>query len=117
MLIIPMDFDSKGKKYLKYSMLTKASEFMISGTPIILYADDEMAMTKHAKNNKWAFIISYHSVNAIKEGILEFLNSEIYVGNIKNAQQFLSIKDSNKIRQNFSIFWNTVAKSEWLNKC
>jgi glycosyltransferase involved in cell wall biosynthesis len=114
MLIIPMDFDSKGKKYLKYSMLTKASEFMISGTPIILYADDEMAMTKHAKNNKWAFIISYHSVNAIKEGILEFLNSENLRKEIsKNAQQFcINHYDSNKIRQNFQHLLNTVAKNQ-----
>lgn len=48
-LVMPIDFSKKGIAFLKYSMPTKASEYMISGTPILLYADQSVSLIDHAK--------------------------------------------------------------------
>jgi len=45
-LVISNDFDQKGLSFLKYSMPTKASEYMISGTPILVYSPEETAVSK-----------------------------------------------------------------------
>ena len=40
------DFDKKSISFLKYSMPTKASEYMISGTPVLVYSHGETAVSK-----------------------------------------------------------------------
>jgi len=59
--LLPFDFNKKGRKYAKYSISTKTSEYMISGVPIFLYAPDDIAITKYATDNKCMFVNS--SVN------------------------------------------------------
>lgn len=75
-LVIPMDFNKKGMEYLKYSMLTKASEFMISGTPIILYAPVCMAMVRHAEKFGWAKVISQKEQDIIVDELICLIESQ-----------------------------------------
>src|SRR5690606_12170977 len=42
-LYLPYDFSPSSIKFIKYSMPTKAPEFMVSGTPIIIFAPKETA--------------------------------------------------------------------------
>ena len=46
LLLLPLDFTKTGFKYSQYSIPTKASEYMISGTPIIVFAPKETAISK-----------------------------------------------------------------------
>lgn len=73
-LILPYDFSSESIKYIKYSMPTKASEFMISGTPILIFAPEETAIVKYANKYNWAKVVTENNwtkmVDALKTLIL-----------------------------------------------
>lgn len=51
-LLLPYDFTSESIKYIKYSMPTKAPEYMVSGTTIIIFAPEETAIVKYAKRDE-----------------------------------------------------------------
>jgi glycosyltransferase involved in cell wall biosynthesis len=71
LLVIPMDFDLRGLKFIRLSMPTKASEYMASGTPVLVYAPEETALSIYAKNERWGYVVnsrcSVQLCNAIKE--------------------------------------------------
>jgi glycosyltransferase involved in cell wall biosynthesis len=102
-LLLPNDFDDRSIKYLKYSMPTKASEYMVSGTPILLYSSIETAVTRHALKYKWSFVVSERNKEKLKFAISELyknkhLRSEL--GNI--ARQYaLNNFDSRSIKEQF----------------
>lgn len=56
--LLPFDFNKKGRKYAKYSISTKTSEYMISGVPIFLYAPEDIAITKYASDHGCMFVNS-----------------------------------------------------------
>ena len=75
-LILPYDFSSESIKYIKYSMPTKASEFMISGTPVIIFAPEETAIVKYARQYEWAEIITQNKLEIITESIKSMILNE-----------------------------------------
>lgn len=75
-LILPYDFSSESIKYIKYSMPTKASEFMISGTPVLIFAPEETAIVKYAKQYNWAEIVTENKLETIAESIKRLIQSE-----------------------------------------
>jgi glycosyltransferase involved in cell wall biosynthesis len=46
-LLLPLDFMEATIRYIRLSMLTKASEYMISGTPIFCFAPKEIAVSEY----------------------------------------------------------------------
>lgn len=71
LLLLPNDFDSKSISFLKYSMPTKASEYMVSGTPILLYSSIETAVTSHALRYNWAYVVSEKNKKKLESAISE----------------------------------------------
>jgi len=69
LLLLPNDFDAKSVSFLKYSMPTKASEYMVSGTPILVYSSPNSAVTKHALKYKWAYVVSENAVEKLESAI------------------------------------------------
>jgi len=102
-LLIPIDFSKKGKQFLKYSMPTKVPEFMISGTPICIYAPTDVYLHKHAIEHKWAYIIGENSKEAIKKGLNELMsNQKLRAGLSARAYKYaLDNYDEKKIRSKF----------------
>ena len=76
LLIIPYDFDGNSYDFIKYSMPTKATEYMISGTPILIIAPKSTAIAEYANAYKWAYVISDNSKDAIKKGLKFMINSQ-----------------------------------------
>lgn len=67
LLLIPLEFDSK---FLRLSMPTKVSEYMISGTPIMVFAPRDTALAEYALKYHWAYVIDNDKQsinNAIRE--------------------------------------------------
>ena len=75
-LILPYDFSRKSIKYIKYSMPTKATEYMASGTPIIVIAPEETAIAKYAKKYELAKVITNNEINNIAEEIRHLIENE-----------------------------------------
>ena len=92
-LILPYDFSSKSIKYIQYSMPTKASEYMISGTPIIIFAPEVTAIVKYAKEYRWATVITENNINILSEAIKELIEKKELRQQI--AQNAIKIAEKN----------------------
>jgi glycosyltransferase involved in cell wall biosynthesis len=85
-LLLPYDFSQKSIKYIRYSIPTKAPEYMVSGTPIIIFAPEETAVVKYAKKYEWAKVIIENNISDISETIKQLIeNKEIRQRISKNA--------------------------------
>jgi glycosyltransferase involved in cell wall biosynthesis len=65
LLILPYDFSAISTQYIKYSMPTKASEYMASGTPIVLFAPEDTAVVQYAKKYHWAAIVTENKIETL----------------------------------------------------
>ena len=102
-LLIPYDFSPESIKYIQYSMPTKAPEYMISGTPILIFAPEMTALVKYAQKNEWAKIVTKDDIPdlciAIKDLILNKCVRERIGRNAKKIAK--EMHDSNIISYNF----------------
>ncbi len=100
-LVLPNNFDKKSIQYLKLSMPNKAPEYMISGTPILLYSSSETAICKHAIKYSWAKVVSKQSkldlLNAI-DNLVRNENMRVSLGT--NARSFAEKNFDAEIIQN-----------------
>lgn len=107
-LLMPNDFDDASVAFLKYSMPTKVSEYMVTGTPILLYADEETAIVKHAKRNKWGYIVSENNTSKLAQAIKDLyekadLREEL--GNIAKkyaAENYCDVKVNKRFQMSFA---------------
>jgi glycosyltransferase involved in cell wall biosynthesis len=70
-LLLPLDFTEATIRYIRLSMLTKASEYMISGTPIFCFAPKEIAVTEYLLKHDAA--IHCGEPNRLQEAIESFI--------------------------------------------
>src|SRR5690606_36011641 len=68
-LILPYDFSRKSIKYIQFSMPTKASEYMASGTPIIVFAPEATAIAKYAHEYGWADVVTENDTTTLAEAL------------------------------------------------
>lgn len=92
-LLLPNDFEEKVMPFLKYSIPTKASEYMISGTPVLVYADKDAAVTGHARDNKWAYVVSERNNELLEKAIVELYNNEELRSNLGTIAKTFAQKE------------------------
>ncbi|MEJ7675726.1 MAG: glycosyltransferase [Chitinophagaceae bacterium] len=103
-LLLPYDFSDNSIKFIRYSMPTKAPEYMISGTPIIIFAPDVTAVVKYAKQYEWAKVITENNITEITIAIKDLIkNKELRQRIAENAKKIAeekhnSINVSNKFK-------------------
>ena len=90
-LLLPLDFTESTIRYIRLSILTKATEYMISGSPIFLYTPKEVAVAEYLSEHKAAYYCGHP--DALERSILDFVNdaemrSEISKNALKRAQQY-----------------------------
>ena len=102
-MVLPYDFAKGPLKYIRLSMPTKASEYMISGTPIIVFAPEETAIVKYAQKSGWAKVIVENEVEVVTEAIKQlFQNKDERRKIAQNAIQVAENNhDSRKISKSF----------------
>ncbi len=76
LLVLPMDFDAENLRYIRLSMPTKASEYMASGVPILVYAPESTAMAKYAQAYNWAMTVTKQHTEEIRRAILQLYENE-----------------------------------------
>jgi glycosyltransferase involved in cell wall biosynthesis len=103
LLLLPNDFDKKSVSFLRYSMPTKASEYMVSGTPILVFSSAVTAVTRHALRHKWAYVVSENSNEKLQNAITElYADQELRETLGSRAKEFALINfNSEKIRAHF----------------
>ncbi|MBN1952337.1 MAG: glycosyltransferase [Bacteroidales bacterium] len=86
LLVLPMDFDKKNLDYIHLSMPTKAPEYMICGTPILVFAHQSTALYQYASRYHWAFTVNENSIPALSTRLKEIIeNQELREQYSKNA--------------------------------
>jgi len=114
LLLLPNDFDDKSVSFLKFSMPTKASEYMASGTPILVYSSIETAVTRHALQYQWAVVVSENKKDVLKDAINKiYADKDMRISfGIRAKELAIQKFDSNIIRTNFkSVLQNSISKS------
>lgn len=107
LLLLPNDFDSKSISFLRYSMPTKASEYMASGTPILLYSSIETAITRNALEHQWAYVVSERDIKKLESGIFElYEKKELRIRLAKTAKEYaIDNFEGDKIREQFKNYF------------
>jgi len=118
-LLLPYDFSPKSIKYIKYSMPTKAPEYMISGTPMIIFAPEETAIVQYAMKHEIGFIISENKVNGIAASIRQLIDNKELRSRIGHQAVQIAAQNHNSkfVNRNFrnlicSVTSGTVAETE-----
>ena len=98
LLILPLDFDKKSIRFARLSMPTKASEYMISGVPVIVFADNKTYLAVHAKKNKWACAVTHNNYKTLADKIFElYKHNDIKKTQAENAKKFAKNNFSSEI--------------------
>jgi glycosyltransferase involved in cell wall biosynthesis len=114
LLLLPLDFTEMGLKYARYSIPTKASEYLASGTPVLVFAPKEMAISKFCTNNDCGFCVTDQSPEKIKDAIKFLINNEDYRLKLSNNAVNLAkeLFDENKVRRKFQQLLITNSKMQ-----
>jgi len=78
LLVIANDFDEKAISFLKYSMPTKASEYMISGTPVLVYSHGETAVSKFFMHFNCGYCVTEHNESQLITSLKLLVNNQEY---------------------------------------
>ncbi|MBP6024295.1 glycosyltransferase [Ferruginibacter sp.] len=102
-LYLPYDFSTESIRFIKYSMPTKAPEYMISGTPVIMFGPGETALMKDGQRNNWAKVVTENNVEALAEAINTLITNDTLRKEL--AENAIRIAEANynsvKIRNEF----------------
>jgi glycosyltransferase involved in cell wall biosynthesis len=58
LLVLPYNFDARSARYIRLSLPTKAPAYMMSGTPILVYAPGEVATADYAAREGWGYVVA-----------------------------------------------------------
>lgn len=110
LLILPYDFSFKSISFIKYSMPTKASEYMASGTPILIYAPQDTALVQYAQRYDWAMVIGENNMNKLADKLEKLLTNENLRRRIGQKAKIISEKrhDANNVALNFQKIISSV---------
>ncbi|HSF55794.1 MAG TPA: hypothetical protein VLA71_18720 [Algoriphagus sp.] len=103
-LLLPCDFSPKSVEFLRYSMPTKAPEYMISSAVTILMAPEETAVHQYGHSENWAFTIGKDNVDFVKNELLRLIQNRDLQKQISERAVYLAKKnhDSVSIREKFA---------------
>jgi len=102
-LLLPLDFSKKGLRFARFSMPTKASEYMMSGKPILIFAPGETAVSKFFSNNHCGYCIDEENGSMIDLAVKTLLDDSEYVRTITGNAYKIALEkfDGEKVRSEF----------------
>jgi glycosyltransferase involved in cell wall biosynthesis len=114
LLILPYDFSPKSIQFIGYSMPTKATEYMISGTPVIIFSPEQTALVSYAKKHNWAKIVTNNNVNELSEAIISLIQNKAERQQL--AQTAIKIAENNhsqaQVTREFRNTLNSLVESK-----
>ncbi|TVZ27527.1 glycosyltransferase involved in cell wall biosynthesis [Gillisia sp. Hel_I_86] len=116
LLILPYDFSVESLSYIKYSMPTKAPEYMASGTPIVVFAPQDTALVQYAEKYKWAAVVTNNNIDVLAEKLKQlFLEKSLRQEIAKTAKTTAETRhDSELVGREFQqILLNVTKKNTY----
>jgi glycosyltransferase involved in cell wall biosynthesis len=113
-LLMANDFSTMGMRYLRFSMPTKASEYMISGSPVLVYSSDQTAVSQFFRQNNCGYCVTKPDLKELKAAIQFLIENEEYRKMVsRNAVNLARERfDSNKVREKFQRLLINASKSQ-----
>jgi glycosyltransferase involved in cell wall biosynthesis len=113
-LLLPCDFSAKSVEFLRYSMPTKAPEYMISGAVTVLLAPEETAVYKYGDSQQWALTIGKDDVELVKKELMRLIRDQELRREISERAVFLAKKnhDSHTIREKFASEFTRILREK-----
>lgn len=65
LLVLPLDFEERAQAFARFSMPTKTVEYMASGTPTLVYAPADNAVSRYAAEERWGHVVGTRSLTAL----------------------------------------------------
>lgn len=96
-LLLPYDFSNESLQYIQYSMPTKAPEYMISGTPIILFAPESTAVVKYAAEYGWAQIVTKKKTEELVTAMINLVQNKSLRESIGQKAKMVAEEKHNSI--------------------
>ncbi|MBN2861768.1 MAG: hypothetical protein JXN62_01310 [Bacteroidales bacterium] len=102
-LVIVNDFDRQSVNYLKYSMPTKASEYMISGTPILVYSHSDTAVSAFFSTNRCGLCVTERNLDKLGDALITLVKNEQLRRNLSASAVSLAreLFDAQVVRKRF----------------
>ena len=102
-LVISNDFNKEGVDFLKYSMPTKVTEYMVSGTPVLIYAPYETAVSRFFDENGCGCCVTEQDPEKLNSALKLMITDETYRKSLSNKAVSLAkeLFDANKVRNEF----------------
>lgn len=112
LLFLPLDFTEAGLRFAKYSFPTKASEYMLSGTPVLIIAPQETAVVRFFSVNECGYCVTKLAENEFDRALRFLIQNEDYRSKIgRNAMELAKEKfDGEKVRKEFQHLLIDISK-------
>lgn len=116
-LLLANDFDARAIAFLKFSMPTKASEYMISGTPILVYSAEETAVAKFFSQNECGHCVSRKNKEDLTIGINTLIHDHNYRHKISRNAIRVALErfDADKVRSAYRDIFIAAVQDEISN--
>jgi len=116
LLLLPLDFTKDGLRYARYSIPTKASEYMISGTPVLVYAPGETAISKFISSNECGCCVTEQNKNKLETELQNIINDKEYSNKLSNNAFELAKRlfDATRVRSEFQNSLKEISKKDKL---
>ena len=103
LLFLPLDFNKANILLTQYSIPTKISEYMVSGTPILVYASPRTALYKYVKAEKSACLVSERNIEKLLEAVKGMYSNEQLRKSYGERAKEVAVKnhDAIAVRNNF----------------
>ncbi len=72
-LLLPVNFDARTVRYIRYSMPTKLPAYLFSGTPILAYGPEAVAQVRYVKEAGSGLVVSERGVEQVTAGMRALL--------------------------------------------
>jgi len=113
LLLLPLDFTESGLRFSRLSMPTKATEYMISGVPMLVFAPSNTAISRFCTAHSCGHCISSENVNEIAEGLSQIIDDSLYRKALAERAGVLArqLFDTGKVRNEFKDLLINLVKS------
>ena len=95
LLFLPLDFEDEAIVFSQFSMPTKVSEYMISGTPVLVFANRRTALAKYAIDYNWAYTVTENKKELLIEALNELYLNPVLRQTLAERAKNIAVKNEN----------------------
>jgi len=110
LLVLPYNFDERSARYIRLSLPTKAPAYMMSATPILVYAPADVATARYAAREGWAYVVSTQGGPAVTTALTVLMDDPSLRERLGRQAQTVALArhDAEKVR---AAFWDCLAEA------